>query len=133
MRLLHAAAAVGSSRGRGVPFLFFVVAAVEEPGAWGTVTWRISLSGIQIGKSASVEKYKHIIDRQLIMGQDLSIVQRGGPSTLPMALHFFALDISDKELQLFQMNQLLNYLLQTEQVARFDGENYIYIPLLLIF
>ena len=113
MRLLHAAAAVGSSRGRGVPFLFFVVAAVEE--------------------SASVEKYKHIIDRQLIMGQDLSIVQRGGPSTLPMALHFFALDISDKELQLFQMNQLLNYLLQTEHVARFDGENYIYIPLLLIF
>ena len=24
--------------GRGVPFLFFVVVAVEEPGAWGTAT-----------------------------------------------------------------------------------------------
>ena len=41
-----------SGRARGVPFLLFVVAAVEEPGAWGTVIWQISLSGIQIGNAA---------------------------------------------------------------------------------
>ena len=121
MRLLHAAAAVGTSRGRGVPFLFFVVAAVEEPGAWGTVTWRISLSGIQIGKSASVEKYKHIIDRQLIMGQDLSIVQRGGPSILLMLLHLIALGTNEEALQCFWMNQHLSYLLQRQHVVKSDG------------
>ena len=43
----------GGGRGRGVPFVFFVVVAVEEPGAWGTATWKISLSGIQIGDTAS--------------------------------------------------------------------------------
>ena len=58
------------------------------------------------------------------MGQDLSIVWRGGPSTLPMALHFVALDTNDEALQWFQMNQHLGYLLQREHVARFDGENY---------
>ena len=58
------------------------------------------------------KNYKHILDRQLIMGQDLSIGWRGGPSTLPMALHFVALDTNDEALHLFQMNQHLNYLLQ---------------------
>ena len=58
------------------------------------------------------------------MGQELSIVRRGGPSTLPMALHFVAPDTSDEALQWFQTNQHLGYLLQREHVARFDGENY---------
>ena len=59
------------------------------------------------------------------MSQDLFIVWRGSPSTLPMALHFVALDTNDEALQWFQMNQHLGYLLQREHVARFDGESYI--------
>ena len=40
------------------------------------------------------KKYKHILDRQLTMVRDLSIVRRGGPSTLPTALHFVVPDES---------------------------------------
>ena len=67
------------------------------------------------------------------MSQDLFIVWRGSPSTLPMALHFVAADTNDKALQWFQTNQHLGHLLQREHVARLDGENYIYIPLPVIF
>ena len=37
-----------------------------------------------------VEKYKHTLDCWLTMGRDLSIVWRGGPSILLMALHLIA-------------------------------------------
>ena len=36
----------------------FVVEAMGEPDVWGTATWRISLSGIQIGYSAPWGKIK---------------------------------------------------------------------------
>ena len=58
-----------------------------------------------------MEKYKHILGRWLTMGQDLSIVRRGGPSILLMALHLIALGTNDEALQWFQMNQYFNYLL----------------------
>ena len=58
------------------------------------------------------------------MDRDLFIVQRVAPSTLPMALHFVALDTNDEALQWFQMNQHLGYLLQREHVIKSDGENY---------
>ena len=42
----------GRGRGRGVSFSF-LVEAMRELDVWGTVTWRISLSGIQIGEVES--------------------------------------------------------------------------------
>ena len=67
------------------------------------------------------------------MGRDLSILQRGGPSISPMALHLIAPGTNDEALQWFRMNPHLNYLLQKEHVVKSDGENYIYIILLLVF
>ena len=67
------------------------------------------------------------------MGQDPSVVQRRGPSISPMALYFVIPDTNDQALQCFWMNQHLSYLLQREHVAKSDGENYIYIILLLVF
>ena len=67
------------------------------------------------------------------MGRDLSIVQRVGPSILLVVLHLIALGTNGEALQCFWMNQHLSYLLQREHVAKSDGENYIYIILLLVF
>ena len=80
-----------------------------------------------------MEKYKHILGRWLTMGQDLSIVRRGGPSILLVVLHLIAPGTNGEALQCFWMNQHLSYLLQREHVAKSDGENYIYIILLLVF
>ena len=80
----------------------------------------ISLSGIQIGESASCGK---------IQTHPRPLVNNGSgpfhcPSTLPMALDFVALDTNGEALQLFWTNEHLNYLLRREYVARFDGEKY---------
>ena len=53
----------------------FVIEAMGELDVWGPATWRISLSKLE--NLHPVEKYKHILDRWLIMGQDPSIVLRG--------------------------------------------------------
>ena len=80
-----------------------------------------------------MEKYKHILSCWLTVDQDASIVQRGGPYILPTALYSVVPDTNDEALQWFWTNQDLGYLLQREHVARLDGENYIYIPLPVIF
>ena len=46
-----------------------------------------------------VEKYKHILGRWLTMGQDLSIVRRGGPSILLVVLHLIAPGTNGEVLQ----------------------------------
>jgi hypothetical protein len=58
------------------------------------------------------------------MDRDLFIVQRVGPSTLSMALHFVVLDTNDEALQWFWMNQHSGYLLPREHVVKSDGGNY---------
>ena len=46
-----------------------------------------------------VEKYKHILDRWLTMGWDLSIVWKGGPSIQLMVLYSVAPGTNGKALQ----------------------------------
>ena len=46
-----------------------------------------------------VEKYKHILDHWLTVCRDLSIVRRGGPSILLMALHLIAPGTNGEALQ----------------------------------
>ena len=55
------------------------------------------------------------------MGQDPSIVRRGGPSISPAALHSVALDTNDEAVQ---ANQHSSYLLQREHVVKSDRGNY---------
>ena len=55
------------------------------------------------------------------MGQDPSIVQRGGPSILLTALYFVIPDTNDEALQWFRTNQHLSYLLQRQHVVKSDG------------
>ena len=55
------------------------------------------------------------------MGWDPSIVQRGGPSILPLALYFVIPGTNDKALQWFWMNQHSGYLLQREHAAGSDS------------
>ena len=113
VRLFCAEVETGAGRGRGVPFFFFLWSWQWRNQVPGGLRHGESLCpGSKLANLHPVGKYKHILDRQLIMGQDLSIGWRGGPSTLPMALHFVALDTNDEALHLFQMNQHLNYLLQ---------------------
>ena len=59
------------------------------------------------------------------MGRDPSIVQRGGPSTSPMAFYFVVRDTSDEALQWLRMNQHSGCLLQREHAAGSDGGDYI--------
>ena len=59
------------------------------------------------------------------MGQDPSIVRRGGPSILPTALCFVAPDTNDEALQRLGTSEHSGYLLQREHVAGSDGGNYI--------
>ena len=90
---------------------FFAVEAMEEPSAWGTVTW-ISLSGIQIGESASCGK---------IQAHPRPLVNNGSGHLHCLerkSFHFtnglclVVLDTSDEALQCFWTNLHLNYLLQ---------------------
>ena len=60
----------------------------------------------------------------LAAGRDLSIVRRGGPSILLMALHLISLGTNDEALQWFRMNQNLNYLLRKGHAVRSDGGKY---------
>ena len=55
----------GRGRGRGVSFSF-LVEAMRELDVWGTVTWRISLSGIQTGE---VESFWVPVQAQLVGDQ----------------------------------------------------------------
>lgn len=78
---------------------FLGVVAAGESGIRGAETWQINRSGTQIGESASCGKIQAYPRSWLTMGRDHSIVWRGGPSILLMALHLIAQGNNGEALQ----------------------------------